>query len=301
MPTFQTPAPITASVELGGAGDLTVIAGDRTDTVVDVYPRNESSGADVRAAEQTRVDYADGRLLVKAAKHWKQYSLFGTGGAVEIIVRLPAGSGLDISLAMGGVRGEGRFGECRVTTAMGNIRLDATGAAELKTSYGEITVGYAAGRVNAATGSGSVRIREIDGSAVIKNSNGDTSLGMVSGDLRVNAANGDITVERAGGPVSAKTANGGIRLAEVSRGTVTLDAAAGSLEVGIADGIAAWLDLNSKFGRVSSSLIPTGNPAEVDPAVDPGEPVRTVEVRARTSYGDITIHRSISSQSRKQP
>ena len=97
------------------------------------------------------------------------------------------------------------------------------------------------------------------------------------------SANGDISVDRAGAGVEAKTSNGSIRLGEVARGSVVLETAAGDLDVGIAEGTAAWLEVNTGFGHVRNLL---------DNATRPEETDETVEVRGRTSYGDITIHRS---------
>ena len=67
MPTFDTPEPISVTIDLA-VGDVRIIASDRADTVVDVRPSDASNEDDVKAAEQTRVEYADGQLLVKAPK-----------------------------------------------------------------------------------------------------------------------------------------------------------------------------------------------------------------------------------------
>jgi len=57
MPTFDTPEPISVTVEIG-VGDIRIVASDRTDTVVEVRPSDEAKKSDVTAAEQTRVEYA---------------------------------------------------------------------------------------------------------------------------------------------------------------------------------------------------------------------------------------------------
>ena len=57
----------------------------------------------------------------------------------------------------------------------------------------------------------------------------------------------------------------------------------GDLEIGIAEGTAAWLEVNTGFGQVRNLLDNTTRPKESD---------QTVEVRARTSFGGITIRRS---------
>jgi DUF4097 and DUF4098 domain-containing protein YvlB len=118
---------------------------------------------------------------------------------------------------------------------------------------------------------------------VVKNSNGDTTIGAITGDVRVRAANGDICVDRAGASVDAKTSNGKIRLGEVARGSVAIETAIGDLEIGIAQGTAARLAVKTEFGHVRNQLENATRPEETD---------ETVEVRGRTSYGDIIIRRS---------
>ncbi len=278
MPVFATPEPISVTIEQG-MGDARIIAGQRTDTVVEVRPRDVSKASDISAAEQTRVEYSSGRLLVKTPKQ----RAFGRGSAVDVTVELPAGSNVHGDTGMGDFGCEGRLGECRLKTGMGNIRLGHTSALHLKTGMGNIVVDRGEGDADITTGSGEVRVGGIEGAAVIKNSNGDTTVGQVTGDLRVKAANGRITIDRAHASVTAKTANGNIRIGEVIRGAIVLETAAGELEIGIREGTTAWLDVSSQYGRVRSSLEETSSP-------EPAE--ATVEVRARTSYGDITIHRS---------
>ena len=133
------------------------------------------------------------------------------------------------------------------------------------------------------TGSGDVRVRELDSSAVIKNSNGDTWIGVADGELRVNAANGSIAVDAAHAGVVAKAANGDVRLGEVVRGSVVLETKLGDLEVGIRAGTAAWLDVSATAGRVHNALAAAGAP---EPSTE------TVEVRARTTVGDVVIRRT---------
>jgi hypothetical protein len=283
MPTFDTPEPISVTVELG-VGDLRIVASDRTDTMVEVRPSDPAKKADVNAAEQTRVEYAGGRLLIKGPKSWRQYSFRGGGGeSIDVQVELPAGSQLRGETGVAALRCRGRLGECRYKTGIGEIQLDQAGAVQLQTGVGDITVERAGGDAELTTGSGSLRIGDIDGTAVVKNSNGDTWIGRVTGDVRVNAANGRISVDQAGGPVAAKSANGDVRLGEVAHGAVLAQTGFGRVEIGIRDGVAAWLDLSTRYGAVRNDL---------DTADRPGADEEAVEVRARTAFGDITVHRS---------
>ena len=290
MPTFDTPEPISVTVEFG-VGDLRIIASDRTDTQVEVRPSDDAKKEDVAAAEQTRVEYDGGRLLIKAPKSWRQYTSRGGGESVDVQVELPAGSQLRGETGVAALRCRGRLGECRYKTGIGDIQLDQAGAVQLRTGVGDITVERAGGDAELTTGSGSLRIDRVGGAAVVKNSNGDTWIGRVTGDLRVNAANGRISVDQASATVAAKSANGDVRLGEVAHGAVLAQTALGKVEIGIRDGVAAWLDLNTRFGNVHNDLDATGRPEQGEDAV---------EVRARTAFGDITVHRSPAHETGKE-
>jgi hypothetical protein len=85
--------------------------------------------------------------------------------------------------------------------------------------------------------------------------------------------------------VVAKTSNGDVRLDEVERGNVVAQTALGKIDIGIRDGVAAWLDLDTKFGKVDNVL---------DSAGKPGAGEDAVEVRARSAFGDITIRRCVA-------
>jgi hypothetical protein len=283
--TFDTPTPISVTAELG-VGDLRIVASDRTDTVVAVRPSHPGNKTDSIAAPQTRVEYADGRLLIKAPQGRRKYSFWGGGDAVDVRIELPSGSHVRGETGMGALRSVGRLGECDFATGVGEIELDTAGPVRLRTGSGDIRVVRASGDAELTTGTGAVQVGSIDGAGLVKNSNGDTRIGSVSGDLEVNAANGRISVERALAAVAAKTANGDIRLGEVSRGVVVARTSRGNLDVGIREGVAAWLDLQTKFGSAQSLL----DDAQAPP---PGE--EAVDVRARTSFGDILVRRTPAS------
>ena len=285
MPTFDTPEPISVTVEIG-VGDIRIVAGDRTDTVVEVRPSNSAKKSDVTAAEQTRVEYSGGRLMIKAPKGWRQYTFRGGGESIDVQIDLPAGSHLRGVAAVAALHCTGRLGECHFKTSAGDLRVAETGAVQLKTA-GDITVGHAVGHAEITTASGAVRVERIDGTAVVKSANGDAWIGAVTDDLRVSSANGDIVVEQAQATVGAKTAKGDNRLREVSHGAVVAETAFGKVEIGIRDGVAAWLDLNTGHGTVHSDLDSVERP-------DAGE--QAVEVRARTAFGDITIRRTPAPQ-----
>ena len=284
MPTFETPEPISSTIDVV-VGDVRITAGDRSETVVDVRPSDASNQEDVKAAQRTRVEYANEELLVKAPK-LRTWSPRGAGGSIDVTIDLPAGSRVHGVGQLTDFHCAGRLGDCRIKTGLGRVRLDRADALELTTGIGDITVDHATDHAEVTAGSGEVRVRRLDGSAVIKNSNGDTWVGVAGGDLRVNAANGRIAVDVAQSSVVAKSANGDVRLGDVARDSVVLETRLGDLEVGIREGAAAWIDASAKAGRVHNAL---------DAADAPELSAETVDVRARTTAGSIVIRRAPTS------
>jgi hypothetical protein len=262
------------------AGSIQFTAGDRPDTVVEVRPRDPKKDQDVRAADQTEVTYASGALTVRTPK---QRYLVGRTGTVDVTVELPAGSSIDMTGAWAQVLGEGRLGEVRVKTSSGDARLDTTGPLKLTASHGSITVDRVDGMAEITTSSGSLRVGLVDGPAVLKNSHGTTTVGAATGELRVSGANGDIEIRRAEDSVIATTAHGTLRVDEVARGTVQLETSYGAIDVGVREGTAAWLDVNSDRGQVRNALTASETPEKTED---------TVKIRARTRWGNIDVRRA---------
>lgn len=283
MPTFPTPEPISLNLSIG-VGGVQIIAAARDDTVVEVLPTDPARESDVRAAEQTRVRFAGGTLRVRGPR---ARNFHGRGPSIDVRVELPAGSIVDCAAAMGELRCTGSLGACRLKTAYGDITLDRSTAAFLDTAYGDVTVHHVEGDTMVTSGSGDIRITEIEGKAMIKNSNAATWIGDATGELHINSANGDITVDRARAAINARTAYGSIKIGEMARGELVADTAQGTLEIGIPEGTAAWLDVGSVWGSVRNDLTTAPGPAESD---------ETVQVRARTGYGDIVIRRAVGAR-----
>ncbi|GHI82715.1 DUF4097 family beta strand repeat-containing protein [Streptomyces xanthophaeus] len=278
MPSFDTSEPISVAARVE-AGSIQFSAGDRLDTVVEARPRDPKREQDARAADQTEITYASGVLTVRTPKP----NLFGRTGIVDVTVELPTGSGIDMTGAWAQVLGEGRLGEVHVKTSSGDVRLDTTGPLKLTAAHGSITVERVEGPAEITTSSGSLRVGLIDGPAVLKNSHGTTTVGATTGELRVSGANGDIEIRRAGDSVTATTAHGALRVGEVTRGSVQLETSYGSIEVGVREGTAAWLDVSSGSGQVRNTLTSSETPEGSED---------TVKVRARTRHGNIDVRRA---------
>lgn len=276
MPKFDTPDPISVTIDRI-VGDIRIVAGERTDTTVDVRPSDPSKPSDVRGSEATQVEFSSGRLLVRGPK---QRSFIGKTESVDVTIGLPAGSHVRGASEMGSFDCEGPLGSCRLKAAYGNIRLGETQALQANSAYGDVTVDLVAGDADIATASGELRIGRITGTGMIKNANGDTTVGETAGDLVIRTANGDISVDRAHASVTLKSANGDIRIGEVVGGSIVAETACGEISVGIRQDTPAYLDVSTAYGSVRNTL-------QASDAPDKSE--APVQVRARTAYGDIVI------------
>ena len=263
------------------AGALRVSAGPRTDTVVVVKPSDPDSEADVQAARETRVDYTAGRLSVQVPRP-SAWSMFVRGPMVDIELELPEGSDLDAHSGWAGVLSDGRLGDVTIDTS-GDVRLERTGRLHLKTRHGNVTVGSAAGHAEVRASSGTIALDEVDGTATIATNSGNVMIGAVTGPARVQAASGNVRIRRALGSLDVTTAYGTLQVDEVVEGSIVLETAYGTVDIGVRQGSVAWLDLSSQAGQVHNSLEAADGPEATD---------RTVQIRARTRYGAITVRRA---------
>lgn len=159
MQTFATTAPISTVLDIP-AGLIQFIAADRDDTTVEVRPSDAAKSRDVKAAEQTVVEFADGVLRINGAKGSK---ILGSSGSVEITVQLPAGSRVEAKAACAEFRGVGRLGDIAFEAAQSDIKIDEAGSVRLTTQAGDVTVG------------------SLTGTAAISTQKGDITLGVAAG------------------------------------------------------------------------------------------------------------------------
>ena len=225
MPTFPTPEPITAAIEVV-SGSVNVVASDRDDTVVSVRPRDPNRASDIRIAEGARIEFRNGTLDVSAGR---RFISLGRGGAVVIDIELPSCSRLQVSSASADVRAGGAFGDCRFATASGDATVDTV-----------------AGNIKADSASGDVSVSEL------------------TGDIKFRAASGSLTVKQLNGTVNAQTASGDATVAAASSGGVSVQTASGDVEIGIPEGTAARLDVRTHSGEVRNTLEAAAGPTDGD-------------------------------------
>jgi DUF4097 and DUF4098 domain-containing protein YvlB len=284
---FNTPSPVAVTLDLYVA-DVRFAVSDRTDTIVEVRPSDPGKAADVKAAENTRVEYDDATraLSVITRKPRNRFVNFSKHPeSIDVLIQLPTDSDVRGEAGVGDYRTEGVLGAVALKTDFGAVRIGETGTLNVRTGLGEITVDGASGSAEVHSGSGEIRIGAVDGTADVSTGNGKVRVGVVTGPATVKVSNGSVSVDRALSDITAASANGEVRIGEVVRGKVSATSKNGSVEVGVREGSAAWLDLNTELGRVYSELTSSDAP-EADEQVD------KVEVRASTTLGNVTVHRA---------
>jgi DUF4097 and DUF4098 domain-containing protein YvlB len=178
MQKFDTPTPISAVLDIP-AGRVQFIAADRADTTVEVLPANASKGRDVKVAEQTKVEYADGVLRIETSAK-NQY--LGPSGSIEVTVQLPAGSRVEAKAASAEFRAVGRLGDVAFEGAYGQIKLDEAASVRLTAIDGDVEVGRLGGPAEISTARGDIRIAEaVRGTVVLRTLSGDISVGAAAG------------------------------------------------------------------------------------------------------------------------
>jgi hypothetical protein len=280
MPVFPSPEPIDLAIDLQ-VGAIEIVAADRTDTVVTVSPTTPSRAVDRRGADETRIEFDGRRLTVTGPR--PRVAWIGPTESVDVRVELPAGSRLTVGISVGGLRTIGRLGATRVKSSMGPVDIEASGDLWVRASHGNAAVKTAVGDIEMTADHGQIRIGTVTGDALLKASHGSITVGEAGGDLEAKLSYGDLDITTALASVAATTAYGAIQIGEVSSGSIQVESGYGQLSVGVRPGVAAWLDLASKEGRVRN---------ELDSDAAPGELEQSVAVRARAQYGDIGVRRA---------
>jgi DUF4097 and DUF4098 domain-containing protein YvlB len=288
LSSFNTPSPISVALDLYVA-EVRFAASDRSDTTVEVRPSNPNKTADVKAAENTRVEYDDATrtLSIVSRKSRSRFVNFGSKrpDSIDVVIQLPTGSDVRGEAGIGDFHSDGVLGAVALKTDLGAVRLAETGPLNLRSGLGEVVVEAVNGSAEVHGSSSDIRIGTVDGTADVSTANGKVRVGVVTGPATVKVANGEVSVDRALSDITAASANGEVRIGEVVRGKVSATSKNGGVEVGVREGSAAWLELDTSLGRVYNELASSDAP-EAD------EPVDKVEVHANTKLGDVTVRRA---------
>ncbi len=244
----------SVTVEQRGSGDVLINAGAEADQVrctIDDWEATDPNAL--------QIDQRHDRLVITAEESWTR------NANSDVFLEVPAG--LDVS----------------VTTRSGDIMINADlGAGKLTSGSGDVSVGTAV-TLSAKSGSGDIAIGQVAEAAELSTGSGDISIREAAGPVSAKSGSGDLQLKRLrAGSVNASTGSGDISVPSTT-GSVDLRSASGSIVVGVAEGMPAWLDLNTVTGDISIDLDPSQQPEE-------GKPF--VTIRCRTASGEIGVSRA---------
>jgi DUF4097 and DUF4098 domain-containing protein YvlB len=282
--TFDTPGEVGLDIRLG-AGEIRLETGETEQTTVELEPLRDND-ASREAVENARVEVRE-----HGGRHEVVIDVRGRGRSIlrhtEVLVAVscPHGTSVESKTGSADVEGRGRFGSVEVETGSGDVELgEVAEDARIDAASGDVQLASVGGNARINTASGDVQIRSVGRDAKINSASGDVIISEVGGELSVNSASGDVLVREARSSVSVNTASGDQQLGSVSIGRVELKSASGDLKVGIAEGSLLHVDARSRSGEVRSELPVSDLPPEGDGP--------TVELRANTMSGDITVARA---------
>ena len=159
--------------------NIRITAADGAQPSAQVTPSNPKRKGDVEHAEQTVVEFRDGRLYVTTPRQDKA-SL--RAKSVDIAIQLPTGAGVNAKTVLGGLTANGRYGDVSITGNLGDIHVDAAAKIDVNTDKGNVTVGESSGGLDVTSSYGDVRIGRLTG--------GDTRVDVAYGTITIGVAEG---------------------------------------------------------------------------------------------------------------
>jgi hypothetical protein len=195
---------------------------------------------------------------------------------VDLVIRAPEGSKLDVSNVFGEASAERVSGELRLDGGSGLLRsTGGEGRLELDNGSGTVEVAGHRGRVSADTGSGSVRITDCECEIFADTGSGSVAIRGGSGELRADTGSGRVVVEGFAGSIEADTGSGSVRARDVSN-VRRLDVDTGSGSVTVEGDLSALESLNIDTGSGGVSLRSSAAPS--------------MEIRVDTGSGGVDVN-----------
>ena len=258
---FATPNPPRLRIEFR-SGSIDIRTEDVGETTVELRGRRDNDATN-RLIAETTVEQRGDDIVVLVPR--RSGGVFSRPHDLDLTITTPAQTALAIDAGSADISARGDFGTSSV-----------------QTGSGDITIGHIADSLKIRSGSGDVRVDRIDGDAKLTTGSADIHLGELGGAVSVTTGSGDITVGSAGAELDVKTGSGDVRVDSVRRGEIKARTASGDVRAGVCDGTAAWLDVSTISGRVSSDL---------EASTEPGHEDDRVRLQLETVSGDIELVR----------
>ncbi len=273
---FQTPGPVDLKVELT-SGEIDITAADTSSTTVELEAVHGDDYAKDLIAN-ARVEQHGDKISVIMPK--SKGGMFGRKGSVRATITVPLDSSLRVDTSSADVTGHGRFGAVNLNSGSGDVELEEIASGDVKAGSGDVEVDSVAESIKVKTGSGDVSVGSIGGSGDIIAGSGDVVVGDLTDAIKVKTGSGDIVIKGGGERVDLMAGSGDLLLKRVSRGEVFAKTGSGDVSIGIVRGTAAYLDIQTVTGDVTSSLDPTEMPVDGD---------LTVSINVMSGTGDVVL------------
>jgi DUF4097 and DUF4098 domain-containing protein YvlB len=279
MHTFETPGPVSLRVELW-QGEVDVTAEDTQTTTVELIPAHGDPGAQ-DIIDNAKVEQRGDEIVVLMPK--VKSGLFRRGSEITARIVVPKLSRARIETASADIATHGELGDVRAASGSGEVAIDQADDVEVRTGSGDIRLDAAKGSVSTKSGSAEVVVGKVNGDCDVLSGSGAVAIDEVGGMLKVKAGSGDIVVQAPGRGVDAMSGSGDLVFKRVEHGRVKAKTGSGDVTVGVANGTAAYLDVTSVTGDVSS---------ELDGAEAPTDDAPTAEILVQTGSGDVVLQRA---------
>ena len=290
------------SVELSGdrvavyniAGDVEIVAGSGSEVRVQVM-RGGDDAAELRletgaidGRETLRIIYPADEVVYSGMGNWSKTQLRvrddgtwgsgrrgnevevkGRGGGLEawadLRIEVPAGTDLEMYLAVGEISARDIAGDLSLDTHSGDVTaFGVRGDLMVDTGSGSVEVGDIEGSVNVDTGSGSIEVNDARGQELEL----DTGSGSVEGrDLQFSSVNVD-------------TGSGSVELVSLGAAEVLVDTGSGSVDLDMTTDVDA-MEIDTGSGRVTLR-VPEEFGAQVEMDTGSGGIDLDVGIEART-------------------
>lgn len=273
---FATPGPVDLRIELT-SGSIDITADEVAVTTIEL----EAVGGDSHALDliaAARIEQHGDKVFVLVPR--SKSSMFGRKGHVHATITVPTASSVRADTGGADVTGQGRFAAVTVNSGSGDIELDKIESGELKVGSGDVEVETIAASIKVKAGSGDVRLGPVGGSCDVASGSGDITLEGVDDTLKVKTGSGDVIVKRGGERVEVMAGSGDLTVQRVHRGDVSAKTGSGDISIGVARGTAAYLDIHTVTGSVTSHLEASDHPDEDD---------QTVAISVMSGTGDVVL------------
>lgn len=262
-------------------GRITVTAQETAATRIELTASN--GDPNVREwIEQAEIAQLGDEIVVRGPKlRWTLFNFLG--GSIEAAIVTSVGADASLSIGAGRIETIGRLGAVRAHTGAGNVHIAECAEANAHTGAGNVDIASVAGSVETKTGAGTVKIGKVGANAEISTAAGNARIDAIVGAARMKTAHGNIEVGSAGDSLDAFTSSGNVRVTKADHGHIRARTVSGGVSVGVANGVAALLDLHTVSGRVRSELEASGAPAD-------GE--QRIELVLSTVSGNVSVARA---------